>query len=902
MDNSTYKTLQNLTILNWNANGIKAQRSLLISFLARYNVDVACITETHLSDGEVFKISGYHTLRFDRSARTASGGVAIFIKRQILYTELENPPTDSLEAVSVNVNINKTTSLKITSTYKQPNRKLKEADFFKLFDATTSTLMIGDLNSKSTLWGCRANNASGTILNHIAAVHQLQISAPSEYTYFPYRNDHQPDILDIVVTKNFNLPLQQTVINELDSDHLPVLITFAGLPLNRPSSPRLIKGLVNWNIFKKSLDEIIVNPSQIDSPLEIDTNIEKLTKSISDAISTSTKQQPPTRKNNPNIPPLYILNLIKEKSRLRREWQRTRSPNTKTLLNNITHLVRREIDNHRIDTYRKHIENLEPNDPGLWKATKCITRQQITIPTLKNDNISYSSDEEKCNLFAEYLEVTYTPTIPDESRVFFQELVTFNETHLPTSDDFNQPTSPKELTGYIQTLSLKKSPGHDLIPNVVLKNLTRKATAFLANIFNACLRLGYFPNNWKHAHILMFHKHGKSKNECGSYRPISLLPTLSKLLEKVISYRLNLFLDENHTIPPTQFGFRRGHSATYQLQRISEIIEQGFEKKQYTTAAFLDITKAFDKVWIEGLKYKLLHIGCPHYLASILFSFLEDRSFAVKINATLSCTKNIHAGVPQGSILGPTLFNIYVYDIPHNTNNQIATFADDTALITQNEDINLATQQLQISLDRLNIWLNKWGITLNSSKCMIKVFTLKRLKELNNITIKGETIPWTPPEQAVKYLGVYLDTRLTWSEHINHKLNQGYARLGQLYPLINKNTPLKRECTLLLYKSLLRSLVTFACPIWSATSATNIKKIQTFQNKILRMAVNAPWFVRNQQIHDELGIDTIEQFIKKSTKKFLNNMKECSSVQYHQLGRRNIHRRLKRRLPQDLFT
>lgn len=399
----------------------------------------------------------------------------------------------------------------------------------------------------------------------------------------------------------------------------------------------------------------------------------------------------------------------------------------------------------------------------------------------------------------------------------------------------------------------------------------------------------------------MFHKQGKPKGNCNSYRPISLLPTLSKIFERVILERLKLTLNEHHIVPSIQFGFREGHSTLQQLQRIVEIIECGYENKQYTVAVFLDITQAFDKVWIEGLKYKLLHIPLPHYLAAVIFSFLELRTFAVRINGTISDTKHIHAGVPQGSVLGPTLFNIFTNDIPTPSPSKVALFADDTAIISQHEELDIAIDSIQTACNTMGNWFTKWCITLNPAKCTAKIFTLKRISNHRNINLNNKPILWSHQHEAVKYLGVHLDTRLTWRLHINNKLNQGYNRLRMLYPLINRNTTMRKECTILLYKAILRPLVTYACPVWSASSKTNIKKLQVFQNKVLRTAINAPWHIRNCQIHYELGMETVEQFIKKLTKTFIGNLQYSDNPIIQQLGRKNIHTRLKRKLPQDII-
>lgn len=890
------QTLQNLNLLNWNSNGIKNQRSLLINFLSRHNVAVACITETHLSNEEPFKIPGYYVYRKDRAARVASGGVAILIKKQLSHHLLEDINLTSLETVGIRMKFNDASSVKIISTYKQPNKKLLELDLSTVFRNNEATLMIGDFNCKNTIWGCRVNNPDGIKLNNFASTHALQILAPNDNTYFPYRRDHQPDILDIVVQKFFTKPINQTVIEELDSDHLPVLISLDNSPeVNKPL-PRLINGYVNWDLFQETLDKTLEYSYPLKTTGDIDQMIEKYTTCITNSIKIATI--PLKKRYNPlhQTTPANILELIKKKSKLRREWQRTKNPQTKTQLNNLAHRIKRELDELRIRSYQKHIEDLKPSDPGMWKTTRRILHQPQVICPITAENVTYSTDGEKSEIFANHLEKVFSPANTNNN-FFHLSALNYNETHAPVVNTEIKPASPGELKSIINSLENKKSPGHDLIPNIVLKHLTKKSLAFLASIFNACLRLGYFPNSWKLAHIILFHKPGKDKNKPESYRPISLLTTLSKLFEKVIYTRLLQLVDNQDILPPFQFGFRKNFSTTHQLLRLTEMIERGFETKQYTVVAFLDITQAFDKVWTEGLKFKLSHLQLPGYLTKTIFSFLENRKFAVRINNSLSPVKTIHAGVPQGSILGPILFNIFVHDIP-STVGAVAMFADDTAIITQNPVLDVAINTLQRALYQVTSWIAKWKIQINHSKCEAKIFTLKRINNPKDLLINANVINWR--KDAVKYLGLNLDTRLTWSQHINQKLNQCYSRLIQLYPIMNRKSHLRIDCSLLLYKSLLRPLATYACPVWGNTSKTNFRKLQTFQNKILRIIVNAPWYIRNQQLHEELKIPTVEAHIQALTRNFFKNINKCRSTAVYDIGQKNIHTRLKRKLPQDV--
>lgn len=284
MDPNNKKTINNITVLNWNADGIKRQRSVFIEFLSRHNVDVACISETHLLSSDKFKLPGYEVYRKDRETSTASGGVAIIIKRKLAHHSLADPNLVNLETVAINMSLDNNTEIALYAAYKQPKKRILEEDLIKIFNTSNTTLLIGDLNCKLKYWGCRADNPNGTRLNSIMTNQNIQISTPDEYTYYPYRPDYKPDILDVILHKNFQKPIYQTVLNELDSDHLPVSISFLHEPQQIPALPRLINGKMDWNKFQSELDKNIKGPGPIYTTNEIDQAVSQYTETIKDSV------------------------------------------------------------------------------------------------------------------------------------------------------------------------------------------------------------------------------------------------------------------------------------------------------------------------------------------------------------------------------------------------------------------------------------------------------------------------------------------------------------------------------------------------------------------------------------------------------------------------------------------
>jgi hypothetical protein len=282
----------------------------------------------------------------------------------------------------------------------------------------------------------------------------------------------------------------------------------------------------------------------------------------------------------------------------------------------------------------------------------------------------------------------------------------------------------------------------------------------LSILFNSLIRIGHFPTEWKKTTIIIIKKPGKDNTNPNSYGPISLLSSVSKIFEKIIYTRLTKHLDATEAIPHHQFGFKPKHSTTQQLFRLTERINNGFEKKLHTGAAFLDIAQAFDRVWHDGLLFKLKILNTHSAIFNIIKSFLSDRCFAVRINDTSSAIKKITDGVPQGSKISPLLFNLYIADFPTTSNTEVSLCADDSVVYSSSSDLHIVTENIQSHLNKIKCWAKKWKIILNPSKSTAVLFTstLRRPNNPPSIVLNGNNIFWSP---TIKYLGVILNKKIT---------------------------------------------------------------------------------------------------------------------------------------------
>ena len=243
----------------------------------------------------------------------------------------------------------------------------------------------------------------------------------------------------------------------------------------------------------------------------------------------------------------------------------------------------------------------------------------------------------------------------------------------------------KEVRPDISSLKRRTAPGEDGITHVLIHHFSTAAINHLAFLFNSTLTLGHFPRSWKQAKVIAILKPRKPPPNPESYRPISLLSALSKLLERVITQRLDAHTRRIHLIPKEQFGFRKRHSTVAQLARITDYITHGYNLKKHTGMVILDLEKAYDTIWTRGLLRKLINYNFPAYLIAFLQSYLTGRTFTVVVDGAFSSYRTQRAALPQGAVLSPILFTLYISDIPRIPHIQLAlyVYADDTALLAR---------------------------------------------------------------------------------------------------------------------------------------------------------------------------------------------------------------------------
>lgn len=882
---------KDIRIATWNANGIIQKQYDLQVFLDLGKIDICLVAETHLTKQSFIKFRGYHTYHTIHPSNAARGGSAIIIKNNIFHYEELKMELEENQVTAITINTGKE-KITIAAIYCPPRHNQKKESYLNVLSQLGNKFIIGgDFNAKNTLWGSRLSTTKGKELHKAAAELGCCYQTTRKPTYWPADPGKIPDLLDFFITRKISS--NYIIVEEnfdLDSDHSPVILTLSENIIKKEHNPTLVNRKTDWEGFQEELSNYI----QLNVPLKTTEQLnQEAEKFVTDIQQAAWKNTPETKRLTVGYNyPLEIRKLVAEKRKLRKKWQRTRAPDDKTRLNNATQKLRREIieiKNESINKYLSELTDGKETDYSLWKVTKKLKRPCMhSAPIRSLDGSWAKTNQQKAEVFANHLERTFQPN--DGQLV--QELPQHE------GEEINiDLVTPKEVAEEIRTnISSKKAPGYDLVTGEILKKLPRKAIVKLTYLINAAFRLKHVPDVWKVAEVIMIAKPGKPPNDISSYRPISLLPIVSKLFEKLLLKRLKPIIESKNLLPNHQFGFRNRHSTIDQVHRITDIIEKAYEEKKICSGVFLDVAQAFDKVWHEGLKNKLKSM-LPKQYAKILKSYISDRIFRVKQEREYSNMRNINAGVPQGSVLGPILYLLYTCDIPDIQNVTIATFADDTAILAIGYDNVETAAKLQEACNRVTDWTKRWRVRINESKSAHVDFTYKQNEQVP-VSINNAKIPHC---NTAKYLGMNLDIRLRWKEHIKKKRKELDLKYKKMYFLIGRKSQLSVHNKLLLYKQILKPVWTYGAQLWGCAAKSNINKIQVFQNRVLRSIVDAPWYYRNDHLHRDLKIPTVREEITKFAKKHEGRLHSHGNTEVLQLlDNAGLKRRLKRIKPFEL--
>ncbi|MEW8247643.1 MAG: reverse transcriptase family protein, partial [Candidatus Thiodiazotropha endolucinida] len=412
-------------------------------------------------------------------------------------------------------------------------------------------------------------------------------------------------------------------------------------------------------------------------------------------------------------------------------------------------------------------------------------------------------------------------------------------------------TNPYEVQLMLETLKTGKASGPDTINNYILKNCAHELSPPLAELFNASLRSATVPILWKEANVTPVYKKD-DPSDCRNYRPISLLSTVGKVLEKIVHKHVFNFLNANNLISSLQSGFVPGDSTVNQLVDIYNTFCKALDDGLEVRAVFCDVSKAFDRVWHKGLLLKLRSVGITGKLLDWFSNYLSDRKQRVVLPKDKSEWISISAGVPQGSILGPLLFLVYINDIVLDIDSTIRLFADDTSLYMIVDNPLHTAITLNQDLAKISTWADKWLVTFNTQKTESLLISRKINKPIHPpIVMNNDHITEVDNH---KHLGVVFENTCTWHLHINMIISKAWQRI---YTMRKLKFLLDRQSLQAIYISFIRPILEYADVVWTNCTKYEEDELEKIQIEAARIVIGSTKLVSISNLYEETGWETL---------------------------------------------
>ena len=649
-------------------------------------------------------------------------------------------------------------------------------------------------------------------------------------------------LIDLILISDSLHAVEKGVIEPFCSDHSAVYFSTNFISVSERSYKRKIWQYNNavYELYRETLDNMQWNFTN----LSVEDQVQLVTKNMTRAAENSIphkivairpKDQPWMHNE--------IRKLMRIRNRQHKIAKRTNNPNHWARFRELRNQVINSIREAKVNHFKKLATNLQngnlsPKD--WWKITKQFLKQNKDneIPPLSNNGIFLSDPQDKATLLNSYF---CEQSSVDDSHATLPP-------HAQPINNLNNITITEEdVSDILKTLDTSKASGPDSISPRLLKEGKWSLARHLATLFNNSLQSSIFPSSWKLANIIPVFKKG-DESETSNYRPISILSCIGKVFERCVFKYLHNYIITNRLITSYQSGFTPKDSAVNQLIDICNAFAKAVDEGKEIRVIFCDISKASDRVWHRGLLFKLRRMGISGPLLDWFQSYLSQRFQRVAMEGCASEFLEIKAGVPQGSILGPLLFLIYINDIVDEIETNIRLFADDTTLYLVVDNPTRAADLLNSDLHKVHNWSKDWLVKFNPNKTEELVISRKTLQPrhpplyMNNVQIKQV--------DSHKHIGVTLNNNCSWGDHINDITCKAWKRVNLLRTL---KFQLDRRTLQTMYTSFIRANLEYADTVWDNCTQTEITEIEKIQTEAMRIVTGATKSCSKLRLLEETG-------------------------------------------------
>ena len=558
---------------------------------------------------------------------------------------------------------------------------------------------------------------------------------------------------------------------------------------------------------------------------------------------------------------------INKKNKLYKHFLLNRNPLTETNYKNYKNRLIYSIRTAKRMYYDKMLKDNKNNIKETWKILNNLINRKSQKTKLssifKLDGREISNPLEIANHFCEYFSnigPSLARTIPTSSiparsylsKAFLKSI-------------FVKPVSENEIVQITKAFPSGKAMGYGNIPMSVIKLSIDLISKPLTHIINLSLLNGVVPFQMKIAKIIPLYK-ANDKTVFTNYRPVSILPAFSKILEKVFYNRLLSYINTNNILCANQYGFRKGHSTSLALVDLYDKISEAIDKRELAVGVFLDLSKAFDTVDHEILFQKLDCYGIRGVALDWIKSYFFNRMQFVQVDNECSTLRSITCGVPQGLILGPLFFLLYINDLSSVSKlGKTILFADDTNLFFSHANPVHLSKIINQELQKISIWLNvnKLSVNIDKTKFMVFAPRQKKLQMDFKLVLNHREISQV---EEVSFLGVILDNHLSWKSHVSHLSNKISKSIG----IIRKSSFFLIKTSLLtLYYSMIYPYLQYCNIVWASTYASNLSRLVILQKRVVRIVNNSRYDSHTNSIFKNLRIIKFHDICKLQTGQFM---------------------------------
>ena len=846
-----FKSSKSFSILHLNIHSLQLHIDELRMLLEMLNFkfDIIALSESKLQGTPIvdININGYH-VPLSTPTNANKGGVIIYVANHINYKprkDLHIYDDKKLESVFIEIINDKKSNEIIGVIYRHPLMDMNEFNDEKLDwllkklinEKNKNIYLAGDFNFD--LLKVSTHEETSSFFNQMTSNFLLPvITIPTKI------NTVNDTLIDNIFTNQVNPDLISGNFTTGISDHLPCFLIIPKTNANHLPKNHNIYTRDTNNFDKDNflLDLLSVDWEDISNNPDVNSAFNNLLTTTNNIINSYMPLRKITnkeykRKYKPWIT-TGILKSISRKNKLHHKYikfkdillKNQKLNEYKVLKHRITELIRISKQNYYRNYFTDNNNNLRKIWIGIKEVISIKSKNQESINCILQGDKTISNPNEIANSFNTYFSTIADNLLKDRKFQGNKSFTDFLTNPLPNSFAF-RPCDDMEIQLLISEMNINKSTGPNGIHTKILQMIKCIISQPLSNIYNASIVDGKYIEKLKLSKTIPTFKKG-SRLQISNYRPISLLSNLNKIMEKLVFNRLYAFLEKYNCLYKLQYGFRSKHSTTHALIDITENIRSALDGNKLACGIFVDLQKAFDTVNHEILLEKLNYYGIRGNVNNWFKSYLQDRKQIVSINGYESDVRILKHGVPQGSVLGPLLFLLYINDLNVCINNsKVYHFADDTNLLHINSTYKKLQKYLNKDLKNLCSWLLANKISLNCTKTELIYFRKPNNVIPNQIKIKLNGKKLIPTDN-IKYLGIYLDDTLSGKAQYNElskKLYRSNSMLAKCRDYVPANE-LKS-----IYYAIFSSHLTYGLQVWGQCNDKYLKTIFTIQKNALRI-------------------------------------------------------------------